>query len=877
MDDLLTAVETGGRSVKLIDLAAGCERFGADLATLPYSLRVLLENALRRGDMDSAERIATRRRGEAVGFMPSRVLLQDLLGVPLMVDLSSMRDAAREKGAPPEAVNPHLPVDLVIDHSLIPFRFGVADARLTNEALELENNRERFRFLRWCQSSFDGVRIVPPGKGIMHQINIEYLAQVFRLDETGGMACPDTVYGTDSHTPMVNGLGVVGWGVGGLEAEMAMLGRETSFPVPEVVGVRLTGEMQPGITATDLVLTVAQRLRALGVVAKFVEFGGEGLAALSAADRCTIANMAPEYGATCVYFPIDGHTVDYLALSGRDPGHVALVEACARAQGLWRAAAGPAPDFDETIEIDLGAIEPSIAGPRRPEDRIALKHAHGNLDAEFPGLKPDTRHAVPGTDFDLGNGDVIVAAITSCTNTSNPAVVIGAALLARNALARGLTVKPWIKTSFAPGSQVVAAYLEKAGLQQHLDALGFNVVGFGCTTCNGGSGPVADPIRETIEQNDLTCCAVLSGNRNFEGRIHPNSRANYIMSPPLVVAYALAGNMRTDIFAGPIGTDANGADVTLKDIWPDDREIAEVTQRAVTADLFANSYVGVLKGSDGWDALGGGEGAVFDWDADSTYIRRVPFLDGVEAAPAPAADLAGLRPLVMLGDSITTDHISPSGAIMAASAAGQYLQERGTGPADFNTYGTRRGNFEIAMRSSFANIRLKNEMVPGSEGSVTKLMPDGREMSVFDAAMAYQSRGVGLVVIAGKEYGCGSSRDTAAKCVALLGVKAVIAESFERIHRTNLVGMGILPLQFTGGETRHSLALTGAETFDILGIEAGLSARCTLTLAVQYPDGRRVETPVLARLDTPADAATVENGGVLPAVFRDMVFPRAAE
>jgi len=877
MDDLLTTVETDGHTVRVIDLAAGCARLGADLATLPYSLRVLLENALRRGDLESAERIAGRKRGEPVAFLPSRVLLHDLLGIPAPVDLSSMRDAAKARGAAPEAINPHLPVDLVIDHSLVPFHFGSAGARVENEALELKNNRERFRFLHWCQSSFEGVRVVPPGKGILHQINIEYLARIYQLDATAGTASPDTVYGTDSHAPMVNGLGVVGWGVGGLEAEMAMLGRETSFPVPDVVGVRLTGRMQPGITATDLVLTITQRLRALGVVAKFVEFCGESLDALTAADRCTIANMAPEYGATCVFFPIDGHTLDYLALSGREAGHVALVEVCARAQGLWRDAAAPEPWFDETIEIDLAAIEPSIAGPRRPEDRIALKDAHTSLAAEFPTVQDGSRHPVGDGGFDLGDGDVVVAAITSCTNTSNPAVVIGAALLARNAAERGLSVKPWIKTTFAPGSQVVAAYLEKAGLQRYLDALGFNVVGFGCTTCNGASGPLADPIRETIGQNDLTCVAVLSGNRNFGGRIHPNCRANYIMSPPLVVAYALAGSILNDIFAGPIGTDADGAEVYLKDIWPDDREIAEVIQRAVTSDLFTRSYAGILKGSGGWDALDGGQGTVFDWDASSAYIRRPPFLDGVEAAPAPATDLTGLRPLVMLGDSITTDHISPSGAILTPSAAGQCLQERGVGPADFNTYGARRGNYEIAMRSSFANIRLHNEMIPGSEGSVTLLMPEGRQMPVFDAAVEYQSRGVGLMVIAGKEYGCGSSRDTAAKCVALLGVRAVIAESFERIHRTNLVGMGVLPLQFMSGETRQTLNLTGAETFDIPGIERGLSARCTLTLAVHYPDGRSTSTSVLARLDTPAEAATAESGGVLPAVFRDMVFAQAAE
>ena len=712
----------------------------------------------------------------------------------------------------------------------------------------------------------------------MHQINIEFLARGYQIDDASGVAYPDTVYGTDSHTPMVNGIGVVGWGVGGLEAEMAMLGRETSFPGAgshrNQAGRR---DRNPGITATDLVLTITQRLRQLGVVGKFVEFCGDSLDELPAADRCTISNMAPEYGATCVYFPIDRQTIDYLSLSGREAEHVAFVERCARAQeALARNAASPLPDFDELIEIDLSEIVPSIAGPRRDRRTVSPWAMPTRTSRKSSRLNRRANVTVcRNEDFDLGDGDIVIAAITSCTNTSNPAVVIGAALLARNALQRGLSVKPWIKTSFAPGSQVVADYLKEAGLQQHLDNLGFHIVGFGCTTCNGGSGPLPDPIRETIENHELTCAAVLSGNRNFAGRIHPHCRANYIMSPPLVVAYALAGSMRIDISSAPLGIGRDGAEVYIKDIWPGDDEIERITANAVKSHLFANSYEKVLEGGSGWDALGTSAGTTFEWDEHSTYLKSAPYFDEDGGSASPKTDLLGLRPLVMLGDSITTDHISPSGAILAESAAGAYLQARGVEPTDFNTFGTRRGNHEVAMRSAFANNRLQNEILPGSEGSVTLLMPEREQMTVFDAARAYQSRGVGLVVIAGKEYGCGSSRDTAAKCVKLLGVRAVIAESYERIHRSNLVGMGILPLQFMNGEGRKSLGLTGDETFDILGIEEGLRELCELTLAIHYPDDRSHRTSVLARLDTPDDVDYVEAGGVLPFVFRELVAPEA--
>lgn len=874
MDDKLIPVDVGGRKVSVIDLQSTCAAFGVDLASLPFSLRVLMENALRRGDADSAKAIAARQIGVPISFLPARVLLQDLLGVPVLVDLSSMRDAARAHGAEPSLVNPILPVDFVVDHSLIPVHFGTKEARLDNEALEIEMNRERFRFLHWCQSSFANLRLIPPGKGILHQINIEYLARGYQIDADKGIAYPDTVYGTDSHTPMVNGMGVVGWGVGGLEAEMAMLGRETSFPVPEVVGINLIGERPSGTTATDLVLTITQMLRKLGVVGKFIEFGGDGLGSLPVADRCTIANMAPEFGATCVYFPIDDLTLDYLALSGRELGQIELVKQCAKAQGLWRREGMPV--FDQVVDVDLSGIVPSIAGPRRPEDRVPLKDAHKSLSAAFP-TTPERRYAVSDAGFDLGDGDIVIAAITSCTNTSNPSVVIGAALLARNALELGLQIKPWVKTTFAPGSQVVARYLEAADLQKYLDALGFNVVGFGCTTCNGGSGPIAPAIVDTIEKNDLTCAAVLSGNRNFEGRIHPNCRANYIMSPLLVVAYAIAGNMNVDVASKPIGKGRDGRDVYLQDIWPSDEEIAAVVQKAVWADLFRDSYAVLLAGGAAWDALGAPASLTFDWEQDSTYLKCAPYFDDVTDDAATSSDLIGLRPLVMLGDSITTDHISPSGAILPESAAGAYLQVRGVAPAAFNTYGTRRGNHEVAMRSSFANNRLRNEMIPDSEGSVTLLMPEAKRMSVFDAATEYQKRGTDLIVIAGKEYGCGSSRDTAAKCVNLLGVRAVVAESFERIHRSNLIGMGILPLQFEDGVDRKTLGLTGAETFDVRGIELGLSVHCELTLVVHYADGREAATQVLARLDTPNEVAYVKAGGVLNFAFREMVFPVAAE
>jgi aconitate hydratase len=852
-----------GHPVSVIDIRGFCGNEGVRIDRLPYALRILVENALRRGDIESARQAARRETGKPLTFLPSRVLLQDMLGIPVLVDLASMRDAARAKGKDPAQVNPVVPVDLVVDHSLIPVHFGTADARARNEAREIDINRERYRFLRWCQTSFANLRVVPPGKGIMHQINVEFLASGYTADAATGLAFPDTVYGTDSHTPMVNGIGVLGWGVGGLEAEMAILGRDTSFPVPEVVGIRLSGRRPAGTTATDLVLTITERLRRLGVVGKFVEFTGDSLDDLPVADRCTIANMAPEFGATCVYFPIDRQTIRYLDLLGKEPGDVTRVEACARTQGLWRE--GDAPDYDILIDLDLAEIVPSVAGPRRPQDRVPLSRAPDSLAGAFP-LDPARRVRVAGEDYTMGDGDIVIAAITSCTNTSNPSVVVAAALLARNAARLGLKPKPWVKTSFAPGSQAVAAYLAEAGLQEHLDTLGFNIVGFACTTCNGGSGPLPEPVSATIREHDLTCVAALSGNRNFEGRIHPDCRANYIMSPPLVVAHALAGSMTIDLAQDPIGTAADGSEVRLADIWPGDEEIAEVIARHVHTGHFRDTYSTILDGGAGWNGIERPDGGTFEWEPDSAYLRSAPYFD----TPPGDTGLTGLRPLVMLGDSITTDHISPSGEILAASAAGAYLQERGLTPERFNTYGTRRGNHEVAMRSAFANIRLRNEIVDGEEGSLTMLMPEGERMSVFDAAMAYRARGTGLVVIAGREYGCGSSRDTAAKCIHLLGVRAVIAESFERIHRTNLVCMGILPLQFRDGESRRTLGLTGDETFDIHLPAEGLAARCEVELVVNRADGSKAQATLLARIDTPVEVDYLRDGGVLSHVLANL-------
>ncbi|MGF7205487.1 aconitate hydratase [Skermanella aerolata] len=852
------------------------------LARLPFSLRVLLENLLRqvadgRSSPGELQALAERRIGAGLTFYPARVFLQDLLGVPVLVDLAALRDAVASAGGDPRSVNPKVPADLVIDHSLRVDVSATPEARQTNLALEYERNAERFSFLRWCQRSFDQLRVVPPGKGIMHQINLEHLAKVVWIDETpaGIVAYPDTLVGTDSHSTMINGLGVLGWGVGGIEAEAVMLGKPVSLPVPEVVGVEVSGNLPEGTTPTDLVLTITEKLRALGVVGKFVEFFGPGLDALQVATRGTIANMAPEYGATCVFFPLDWRARDYLRLTGRPEEQVQLVEAYARAQGLWRDEATTAPEFDQIVTLDLASIRPSIAGPWNPEDRIDLGKAATAFCEHHEKLSgrpvSDRKMPVDGASFELTDGAIVIAAITSCTNTSNPFNMIAAGLLARNAVAKGLTVKPWVKTSLAPGSQVVAAVLERTGLQTSLDALGFHVVGFGCTTCNGMSGPIPKPMAEAIEAGKLVAAAVLSGNRNFEGRIHPNVRAAYLASPALVIAHALAGAMTADISTGPLGMGDDGLPVTLKDIWPDTEEIVAIIDSAYGPDLFRSKYADLFDGDETWEKLGGEAGDRFAWDPASTYVRCPPYFDLLSRDIPAVGPVAGMRPLAVLGDSITTDHLSPSGAIVAGSPAARFLTDRGVKPADFNSYGTRRGNHEVAVRATFANIRLRNKIVPGVEGAMTRLLPDGTDLPIFDAALEYGRRGVPLVIVAGRNYGCGSSRDWAAKGVALLGVRAVIAESFERIHRTNLIGMGILPLVFPSETTADGLAIDGTETFDLPDLATELGVRASITCVINRADGNRTTITLTLRIETEDELAWWRHGGILPFVWRDQV------
>jgi aconitate hydratase len=850
---------------------------------LPVSLRILLENVLRGAPeadrMREAAAIRARRTGAAISFRPARVLLHDLLGIAAMTDLAALRDAVAEAGGDPSDVNPCLPVTLIVDHSLRVDIAGTDDARERNLALEYERNTERFAFLRWCQRAFRNLEVVPPGKGILHQVNVERLARVVwseRMADGAQFAFPDTLIGTDSHTPMVNGIGVLGWGVGGIEAEAAMLGRSLSLALPEVVGVEVMGRLGAGVTATDLVLAITEKMRARGVVGCFVEFFGRGLDALALADRNTIANMAPEFGATAVLFPIDRHTIDYLRLTGRGTAQRRLVEAYARAQGLWRDDAASLPDFDSVMTIDLGTIRPCIAGPRRPEDRIDLAVAAASFASYAAKQTPRAASIdVAGQDWKLSEGAIVIAAITSCTNTSHPGSVAAAGLLAQKALARGIKPKPWVKTSLAPGSQAIATFLVAAGLQDALDALGFHVIGFGCTTCNGMSGPIAVPIAEAIESSGLLATAVLSGNRNFEGRIHPNVRAAYLASPALVVAYALAGSMALDISSAPIARDAAGRDVFLAELWPSPEEIAASVERGLGGTDFNAIYADLQEGGARWHALGAGDALRYAWDPRSTYIARPPYTDGVPPAPRPPADLRDLRALAILGDSITTDHITPSGAIARDGVAGRWLIERGVAPAEFNSYGTRRGHFELVSRASFANIRLRNCIVPEREGSWTKLMPEGREMTIFDAAQEYRRRGVGLIIVAGKDYGCGSSRDTAAKGPKLLGVAAVVAESFERIHRSNLVGMGILPLEFAEGIRSSSLDLDGSEVFDIVGLANGISAGMSVTLRIRRRNGSSRDVPLTARLDTPEEADLMRQDGILPAVYREFVHQRA--
>jgi len=874
------ALQAGADTYTIYSLEALQKKTGVKLSRLPLTLKVLLENLLRFEDDETVTRddieavldwLKARSSDHEIAFRPARVLMQDFTGVPAVVDLAAMRDAVARAGGDPKAINPQVPVDLVIDHSVIVDEYGAPQAFDINVEKEMERNRERYAFLRWGQLAFENFRVVPPGTGICHQVNLEYLGRTVWSEEQDGekFAYPDTLVGTDSHTTMINGLSILGWGVGGIEAEAAMLGQPISMIIPEVVGFRMAGKLNEGVTATDLVLTVTQMLRKFGVVGKFVEFFGSGLSQMPLADRATIANMAPEYGATCGWFPIDDVTLKYLRLTGRDDV-VPLVEAYAKHQGLWREDDSPDPEYTDVLELDLATVKPSLAGPKRPQDRVDLETIKEATEATFPEGEAGKKVAVKGEDYELKQGDVVIAAITSCTNTSNPAVMMGAGLLAKKAIEKGLQQKPWVKTSLAPGSKVVTDYLEKAGLQPYLDQLGYNVVGYGCTTCIGNSGPLVGPIAEAIDTGELTVCSVLSGNRNFEGRIHAQTRANWLASPPLVVAFALAGTTCIDLTSEPLGQDADGNDVYLSDIWPSDAEIAELV-KTVSADMFREKYADVFTGNEAWQNLEVPEGKTYDWQPGSTYVKEPPFFEVKDSVPEGLAGFEGARMLALLGDSITTDHISPAGAILASSPAGRYLQESGVKPLDFNSYGSRRGNHEVMMRGTFANIRIRNELVPETEGGFTRHIPSGEEMSIYDAAMNYQQEGTPLVIVAGKEYGTGSSRDWAAKVTLLQGVKAVLAESYERIHRSNLIGMGVLPLQFKDGENRKTLNLDGSETFAMRGQDGPLSPGQEITLTITREDGRSEELQVVCRLDTGNEISYFQSGGILNYVLRRLV------
>ncbi len=858
------------------------------VSKLPFSMKVLLENLLRfeddrsvkKSDIEAVAKWLNDRgsAGAEIAYRPARVLMQDFTGVPAVVDLAAMRDGLKALGGDPEKINPLVPVDLVIDHSVIVDEFGNPSAFKANVDLEYQRNGERYRFLKWGQQAFKNFRVVPPGTGICHQVNLEYLAQAVWIKEEDGeaIAYPDTCVGTDSHTTMVNGLGVLGWGVGGIEAEAAMLGQPVSMLLPEVVGFRLTGKIKEGVTATDLVLTVTQMLRKKGVVGKFVEFFGEGLENMTLADRATIANMGPEYGATCGFFPVDRETLNYMNTTGRDEHRIELVEAYCRAQGMWRDKGAADPVFTDILELDMSDVVPSMAGPKRPEGRIALENIGSgfatSLESEYKKTTGQTaRYAVEGEDYDLGHGDVAIAAITSCTNTSNPSVLIAAGLLARNAVAKGLKTKPWVKTSLAPGSQVVAAYLESAGLQKDLDALGFNLVGFGCTTCIGNSGPLPAPISKTINEKGLIAAAVLSGNRNFEGRVSPDVQANYLASPPLVVAHALAGTVTKDLTKEPLGEDQNGNPVFLRDIWPSSQEIQEFIAKNVTRKIFSEKYADVFKGDENWQAVQVPAGQTYAWDDNSTYVQNPPYFVGMGKSAGTIGDVKGARILGLFGDKITTDHISPAGSIKAQSPAGKYLIDHGVGIADFNQYGTRRGNHEVMMRGTFANIRIRNHMLGenGREGGYTIHYPSKEETSIYDAAMQYKAEGVPLVVFAGVEYGNGSSRDWAAKGTNLLGVKAVIAQSFERIHRSNLVGMGIVPFVFEEGTSWQTLGLKGDEMVTIEGL-ADVRPRQKVDASITFADGTVKKVPLICRIDTLDELDYMKNGGILQTVLRDL-------
>ncbi len=877
-------LQVGGKTYEYFSLPDAEKNGLPGISKLPLSLKVLLENLLRFEDGRSvkaddiramAEWLKTKTSQREIAYRPARVLMQDFTGVPAIVDLAAMRDAMKTIGGEPQKINPLVPVDLVIDHSVMVDYFGTADAFKKNVELEYERNKERYEFLRWGGSAFNNFQVVPPGTGICHQVNLEYLAQTVWTKKVGRVeqAFPDTCVGTDSHTTMVNGLSVLGWGVGGIEAEAAMLGQPVAMVIPEVIGFRFKGKLKEGVTATDLVLTCTQILRKRGVVEKFVEYFGDGLDHLSLEDRATIANMAPEYGATCGFFPVDVDTIKYLKATGRKADRVALVEAYAKAQGLWREP-GMEPVYTDVLELDISTVEPSLAGPKRPQDRVALKDAKTGFAKVVPdivkGASVGKKIKVKGADYEIGHGDVVIAAITSCTNTSNPSVLVAAGLVARNAHAKGLKVKPWVKTSFAPGSQVVTDYMARAGLQKDLDALGFNLTGYGCTVCIGNSGPLPEPVSAAIHEGDLVAAAVLSGNRNFEGRVHAEVKANYLASPPLVVGYALAGTMNLDLTKEPLGKDQDGRDVFLRDIWPSSSEIADIIRACVTPDTFAARYSDVFKGDEQWQKMGKARASLtYGWNSVSTYVQNPPYFDDIQMEPAPVEDVVNARILGMFGDSITTDHISPAGSIKRDGPAGTYLIERQVRPNDFNSYGSRRGNHEVMMRGTFANIRIKNMMLGGKEGGNTTHYPSGQEMSIYDAAMRYKGEGVPLVAFAGKEYGTGSSRDWAAKGTRLLGIRAVIAQSFERIHRSNLVGMGVLPLVFEGGLSWADIGLKGNETVTIRGLPT-LRPRQQVVINVTYDDGVTRDVPTLCRIDTEDELSYWRHGGILPYVLRGL-------
>ena len=857
---------------------------GVDLTRLPYSLKILLENLLRHEDGENVTRddiLALARwdpkaaPSQEISFTPSRVILQDFTGVPAVVDLAAMRDAVVELGGAAQEINPLSPAELVIDHSVQVDSYGGPQALSTNNRIEFDRNKERYAFLRWGQNAFENFKVVPPNTGIVHQVNLEYLARVVFDQEKNGVreAYPDTLVGTDSHTTMINGLGVLGWGVGGIEAEAAMLGQPITMLIPQVVGFKLTGDLAEGATATDLVLTVTEMLREKGVVGKFVEFFGDGLARLPLADRATLGNMSPEFGSTCAIFPIDGETVRYLELSGRDAAQIELIEKYAKAQTLWRNDGDPDAEYSDMLELDLGSVEPSLAGPKRPQDRIPLRSAkqiyREHLTPMLEGRESTSVEvSMDGEEFALSDGAVLIAAITSCTNTSNPVVMVGAGLLARNAAAKGLKAKPWVKTSLAPGSKVVTNYLEKSQLLDDLAAVGFYVVGYGCTTCIGNSGPLRPEISEAVVKHNLVGTSVLSGNRNFEGRIHQHVRMNFLASPPLVVAYALAGTMDADLYNDPLGTDTDGNPVYLKDIWPSQREIYDMIAANIDSSMFKSSYGSVFAGDENWNSLEVATGESYEWQADSTYVKHPPYFEGMTLTPGSVSDIGGARALALLGDSVTTDHISPAGSIAADSPAAEYLKAQGVEPKDFNSYGSRRGNHEVMMRGTFANIRLRNQLAPGTEGGWTTFQPGGEQMTIYDASLRYKEAGVPLLVIAGSEYGTGSSRDWAAKGTLLLGVKAVIASSYERIHRSNLIGMGVLPLQFKEGENATTLGLTGKETYDVTGLDNGNAKLVDVTATPDAGDPIRFQARV--RIDTPKERDYFQNGGILHYVLRQL-------